>query len=122
MDTVHRRQALLPLTLGAVGVVYGDIGTSPLYGFKQAADAAGTISPATIVMRAEAACSFFGGHPFLRGENSSAFCAASTPPVLFAGEHGACFVKPENRHSGVGVAARSASPILGFFAQRPEKV
>ena len=31
MDSAHRRQALLPLTLGAVGVVYGDIGTSPLY-------------------------------------------------------------------------------------------
>ena len=31
MDSVHRPQALLPLTLGAVGVVYGDIGTSPLY-------------------------------------------------------------------------------------------
>ena len=26
--------------LAALGVVYGDIGTSPLYGFKQAADAA----------------------------------------------------------------------------------
>ena len=25
-------------TLGALGVVYGDIGTSPLYAFKQAAD------------------------------------------------------------------------------------
>jgi KUP system potassium uptake protein len=31
MDTAHRRQALLPLTLGAIGVVYGDIGTSPMY-------------------------------------------------------------------------------------------
>ena len=31
METAHRRQALLPLTLGAIGVVYGDIGTSPLY-------------------------------------------------------------------------------------------
>jgi KUP system potassium uptake protein len=31
MDTAHGRKALLPLTLGAVGVVYGDIGTSPLY-------------------------------------------------------------------------------------------
>jgi KUP system potassium uptake protein len=31
MEPVHSRQALLPLTLGAVGVVYGDIGTSPLY-------------------------------------------------------------------------------------------
>src|ERR1700739_3938895 len=31
MDTAPRRKALLPLTLGAIGVVYGDIGTSPLY-------------------------------------------------------------------------------------------
>ena len=31
--------------LTALGVVYGDIGTSTLYGFKQAAEAAGTISP-----------------------------------------------------------------------------
>jgi KUP system potassium uptake protein len=38
---------LLPAAaaLTALGVVYGDIGTSALYGFKQAADAAGTISP-----------------------------------------------------------------------------
>jgi KUP system potassium uptake protein len=33
--------------LTALGVVYGDIGTSALYGFKQAADAAGAISPDT---------------------------------------------------------------------------
>src|SRR5262245_55680565 len=33
--------------LTALGVVYGDIGTSALYGFKQAADAAGPISPQT---------------------------------------------------------------------------
>jgi KUP system potassium uptake protein len=40
---------LLPTAaaLTALGVVYGDIGTSALYGFKQAADAAGTISPET---------------------------------------------------------------------------
>jgi KUP system potassium uptake protein len=45
---LHRRGALqLPAAgaLAALGVVYGDIGTSALYGFKQAADAAGTISP-----------------------------------------------------------------------------
>jgi KUP system potassium uptake protein len=29
-----------PLTLGAVGVVYGDIGTSPIYAFREAATAA----------------------------------------------------------------------------------
>src|SRR5262245_48707386 len=29
-----------PLTLGAVGVVYGDIGTSPIYAFREAAVAA----------------------------------------------------------------------------------
>src|SRR6201997_3530418 len=43
-----RRSALqLPAAaaLTALGVVYGDIGTSALYGFKQAADAAGTVSP-----------------------------------------------------------------------------
>jgi KUP system potassium uptake protein len=30
-----------------LGVVYGDIGTSTLYGFKQAADASGAVTPAT---------------------------------------------------------------------------
>ncbi|MBP6777063.1 MAG: KUP/HAK/KT family potassium transporter, partial [Piscinibacter sp.] len=29
------RSGLLTLTLGAVGVVYGDIGTSPLYALKE---------------------------------------------------------------------------------------
>jgi KUP system potassium uptake protein len=32
----------------ALGVVYGDIGTSPLYALKQAADADGTLLPATV--------------------------------------------------------------------------
>ena len=31
MDQAHPDKRLLPLTLGAIGVVYGDIGTSPLY-------------------------------------------------------------------------------------------
>ena len=35
MDTLARRQSLAALTLGAVGVVYGDIGTSPLYTMKE---------------------------------------------------------------------------------------
>ena len=30
------RQALATLMLGAMGVVYGDIGTSPLYALKEA--------------------------------------------------------------------------------------
>src|SRR5262249_15417015 len=39
----------LPATLAALGIVYGDIGTSPLYAFKQAADAGGTtLSPEII--------------------------------------------------------------------------
>src|SRR5205807_3995596 len=33
------------LTLGSVGVVYGDIGTSPLYAFREAASAAGGGGP-----------------------------------------------------------------------------
>jgi KUP system potassium uptake protein len=35
--------------LVALGIVYGDIGTSPLYAFKQAAQAGGTLSPDTIL-------------------------------------------------------------------------
>src|SRR6478672_7546524 len=35
--------------LAALGIVYGDIGTSPLYAFKQAADAGGALSPETIM-------------------------------------------------------------------------
>lgn len=30
------RSSLAALTLGAIGVVYGDIGTSPLYAFREA--------------------------------------------------------------------------------------
>ena len=33
-------QAFLALSLGSVGVVYGDIGTSPLYAFREAVAAA----------------------------------------------------------------------------------
>src|SRR4026209_136232 len=35
------RRAFWPLTLGCMGVVYGDIGTSPPYGFRVAREAAG---------------------------------------------------------------------------------
>src|SRR5689334_3373195 len=38
----------LPAAVAALGIVYGDIGTSPLYAFKQAADAGGTLSAETI--------------------------------------------------------------------------
>src|SRR5580704_5656687 len=38
----------LPTALAALGIVYGDIGTSPLYAFKQAADSGGALSPETI--------------------------------------------------------------------------
>ena len=38
----------LPAALAALGIVYGDIGTSPLYAFKQAATSGGTLSPETI--------------------------------------------------------------------------
>jgi KUP system potassium uptake protein len=34
----HSRQGLLGLSVGAIGVVYGDIGTSPLYAMKEAFD------------------------------------------------------------------------------------
>ena len=37
VDTAHGggRGALLPLTITALGVVYGDIGTSPLYAMRE---------------------------------------------------------------------------------------
>ena len=40
-----QRPALWKLTLGSVGVVYGDIGPSPLYAFKEAATAAAAGKP-----------------------------------------------------------------------------
>ena len=42
---VEPRQLPAIADLAALGVVYGDIGTSPLYAFKQAAAAGGTPSP-----------------------------------------------------------------------------
>ena len=41
-----------PLTLGAIGVVYGDIGTSPIYAFREAAVAAtgeAVVTPDTVL-------------------------------------------------------------------------
>jgi KUP system potassium uptake protein len=40
-----KRQGLAALTLGAVGVVYGDIGTSPIYAFREAMRATGAAVP-----------------------------------------------------------------------------
>ena len=49
----HEHHGSVPaLTLGALGVVYGDIGTSPLYALKEAARAAsagGALQPAAVV-------------------------------------------------------------------------
>ncbi|GAB1364415.1 potassium transporter Kup [Rhodobacter sp.] len=46
---IHRsethRQSLAALALGALGVVYGDIGTSPLYSFREALRATGVSEP-----------------------------------------------------------------------------
>jgi len=41
----HENKPLAPLTLGAMGVVYGDIGTSPLYAFKECFHAAHGLQP-----------------------------------------------------------------------------
>lgn len=45
----HRRSNLLTLSLGSIGVVYGDIGTSPLYAFREAMLAAGDGSRETVL-------------------------------------------------------------------------
>jgi len=39
---MHSTSSLTALMLGSIGVVYGDIGTSPLYAFREAVTAAGT--------------------------------------------------------------------------------
>lgn len=41
--------SLFTLGLGALGVVFGDIGTSPLYAFKAALDVSGTVDPGGIL-------------------------------------------------------------------------
>jgi KUP system potassium uptake protein len=44
---VRKQTAAAALT--ALGVVYGDIGTSTLYGLKQAVEAAGATTPDTVM-------------------------------------------------------------------------
>src|SRR6516162_9704874 len=41
------QQNLLGLTFGCIGVVYGDIGTNPLYAFREAVHAAQDTGPLT---------------------------------------------------------------------------
>jgi KUP system potassium uptake protein len=49
LPRIETRQLPAGAALAALGIVYGDIGTSPLYAFKQAADAGGTLSPETVM-------------------------------------------------------------------------
>ena len=39
-SSTHKKPGLLALAIGSIGVVYGDIGTSPLYAFKESLHAA----------------------------------------------------------------------------------
>jgi KUP system potassium uptake protein len=51
-DTDAAPRRFLPLTLGAIGVVYGDIGTSPIYAFREAVVAAAgeaVVAPDTVL-------------------------------------------------------------------------
>src|SRR6202165_3564167 len=49
----HSTAGFKALTLGSIGVVYGDIGTSPLYAFREAVIAAsgsaGTVTPQAVL-------------------------------------------------------------------------
>jgi KUP system potassium uptake protein len=42
VENTHKRSSLGVLTLGALGVVFGDIGTSPIYALRQSLDTSGT--------------------------------------------------------------------------------
>jgi KUP system potassium uptake protein len=43
------RRWSLPAVIGAIGIVYGDIGTSPLYAFETALNATGTFDAVTVL-------------------------------------------------------------------------
>jgi KUP system potassium uptake protein len=45
----NARRFSLPAVVGATGIVYGDIGTSPLYALEQSLSAAGGFSPAAVL-------------------------------------------------------------------------
>ena len=49
VETETKKQVSMPLMLGALGVVYGDIGTSPLYAFKQSLLMAGDATPQAVI-------------------------------------------------------------------------
>ncbi len=49
MSETAPKAPLAALTLTALGIVYGDLGTSPLYTFKTVLDLAGATTPATIL-------------------------------------------------------------------------
>ncbi len=49
LPRIETRPLPAAAALAALGIVYGDIGTSPLYAFKQAANGGGTLSPETIM-------------------------------------------------------------------------
>src|SRR5256885_3458083 len=51
----HQPSSVWALALGSIGVVYGDIGTSPLYAFREAVMAAGG-SPGAVTSEAGASC------------------------------------------------------------------
>ena len=46
---VHAQNRPVGLALAALGIVYGDIGTSPLYALKQAVQAGGPVSPDSVL-------------------------------------------------------------------------
>ena len=49
MSKTPSKRNLLTLTMGSVGVVYGDIGTSPLYAFRESIHAVSDHGPVAIL-------------------------------------------------------------------------
>src|SRR4030095_16529070 len=48
-DAPQHQSSTWPLVLGSIGVVYGDIGTSPLYAFREAVNASGPLTRDTVL-------------------------------------------------------------------------
>ena len=110
----HHRQGMAALVVGAVGVVYGDIGTSPLYAFREA-------------LRATAAEGTQPGRPEVLGLLSMlvwTLVLIVTVKYIFA------LLRVDNRGEG-GVLAlytlvrlalgRRSLPILGPFWRWPSR-
>ena len=99
---VGARQLPVAAAVAALGIVYGDIGTSPLYAFKQAAAAGGALSPNSRIKSPAVIIPAIG----FRSEGRLRYCCLGVFPA-----------NPARRN-----ASAIASPLAGTGLLRPARV